>query len=310
MQVSWEKPSDVLADLRSQGYLADTALSTAVYLSAKMNVPLFLEGEPGVGKTALALSVANAVHRPLIRLQCYEGIDRESALYDWNYPRQLMHVRLAESFGRAASADLEDELYSERFLIARPLLQAIMPKGPAPVLLIDEIDRSDDEFEAFLLEVLSEFQVTIPEIGSIRAKESPLVFLTSNRTREVHEALKRRCLYQWLGYPSFERELAIVSQVSQTLSGTLAQSLVRLVQRLRQEPLHKAPGVAETLNWARAVEILSTTRLSIDSVEETLGCVLKYHEDIERLLASGTGSATKLQRILTEIGIVDESHPV
>ncbi len=308
MQVDWNGPGDVVTDLERSGYLADSSLATAVFLSAKMNLPLYLEGEPGVGKTALAIAVANAVQRPLIRLQCYEGIDRESALYDWNYPRQLMHVRLAESSGRMVDSAIEDELYSERYLIARPLLQAISPKGPAPVLLIDEIDRSDDEFEAFLLEVLSEFQVTIPEIGTIRAAEYPLVFLTSNRSREVHEALKRRCLYQWLPYPSFERELAIVTRIYQNLPQDLAAMLVNMVQRLRQERLHKAPGIAETLDWAKAVGILSETRLSPGVVEDTLGCLIKYREDLERLTTPETPLGSKLERILKDVGLLDETR--
>ncbi len=284
----------VQAALAQQHYLAGDALATAVFLSVKLSRPLFVEGEPGVGKTALAQAVAGMLQVPLIRLQCYEGIDRESALYEWNYPRQLMHIRLHENRGEDPEV-LERTLYQEEFLLKRPLYSAIRPQGVPPVLLIDEIDRSDDEFEAFLLEVLSEFQISIPELGTLVADAKPCVVLTSNRTREVHDALKRRCLYQWLDYPDYERELAILQDRVPAVKEHLAAQIVRFIQKLREQPLDKAPGLAETLDWARALEVLGTQSLSEEVIGKTLGCVLKYREDVssvrmpevmERLLAS------------------------
>lgn len=269
----------VIAGLRAQHYLADSALATAVFLSIALERPLFVEGEPGVGKTALAQAVAQMLDVPLIRLQCYEGIDRESALYEWNYPRQLLHIRIRELDGDDRDT-LEQSLYHEDFLLKRPLYAAIRPNGPAPVLLIDEIDRSDDEFEAFLLEILSEFQISIPELGTIQAVERPIVILTSNRTRDVHDALKRRCLYQWLDYPTYEREMAILRERMPQLNPSLSEHIVRYVQCLRTKTLQKPPGLAETLDWASALEVLGVETLSAEAVERTLGCVLKYREDM------------------------------
>jgi MoxR-like ATPase len=247
-----------------------------------MHRPLFVEGDAGVGKTALAQALAGALHAPLIRLQCYEGIDATQALYDWDFPRQLLHLRAAEAAGAGGDADaLEHELYSRRFLIARPLLQAI--ETDPCVLLVDEVDRADDEFEAFLLEVLSEFTVSIPEIGTVRAANPPVVVVTSNRTREVHDALKRRCLYHWVEHPSFDREVAIVRRRFPDATSRLVEQVTTAVQQLRHADLLKAPGVAETLDWTDALLALGATKLDEDIATRTLGAVLKYREDHERV---------------------------
>lgn len=288
--------------LRKEGYVADGALATAVYLTLALERPLFLEGEPGVGKTEVAKVIAAAVGRPLIRLQCYEGIDRQSALYEWNFPRQMLHIRLTEALGRNEEGksggeptgetwrdQLEEELFSPKFLLRRPLLAAVDPQGPAPVLLIDEVDRSDEEFEAFLLELLAEFQVTIPEIGTLRAEEKPVVILTSNRTREVHDALKRRCLYHWIDYPDFAKEFEIICLKVPEIPRRLAARVCQFVQRLRREPLFKKPGIAETIHWAQALVALGTRELDVTRVEETLGCLVKYRDDIEVLRAEREG---------------------
>lgn len=279
-----ESVGAVIAGLQAHHYLAGPALGTAVFLSLKLERPLFLEGEPGVGKTALAQALAQMLHVPLIRLQCYEGIDRESALYEWNYPRQLLHIRLRELSGEDPQFT-EQSLYREEFLLKRPLYEAIRPEGDPPVLLIDEIDRSDDEFEAFLLEVLSEFQISIPEIGTLKATQRPVVILTSNRTRDVHDALKRRCLYQWLDYPSYAREREILRERMPQMDPSLSTQIVHFVQNLRQRPLEKVPGLAETLDWAAALEALGVLALSEQVVEQTLGCVLKYRDDIMSMAA-------------------------
>ena len=274
-------PGDVAQLLDAHGYLADEGLATAAYLALALGRPLFLEGEAGVGKTSLAHALAALLDAPVIRLQCYEGIDAAQALYDWDFPRQLMHLRAAEAAGRTGDPEaLEHELYSRRFLIARPLLQAI--ETTPSVLLVDEVDRADDEFEAFLLEVLSEFTVTIPEIGTVRADVPPAVVITSNRTREVHDALKRRCLYHWLDHPGFEREVAIVRRRVPAASDLLARQVAATVQRLRAEDLLKPPGVAETLDWTEALLALGAERLDPHVATLTLGSVLKYHEDAER----------------------------
>jgi MoxR-like ATPase len=283
--------------LQSAGYLADEGLATAVYLSIALKRPLLLEGEAGVGKTELAKVLAAVRGSELIRLQCYEGIDASQAVYDWDYSRQLLHLRAAEASGESrnkATASLENELYDERFLIRRALLRAIEPRdGVAPVLLIDEIDRADDEFEAYLLEVLSDFQITIPEIGTYRATEIPVVVLTSNRTRDVHDALKRRCLYHWVEHPSFEREVEIVRLRVPQVHERLARQVASAVERLRTMHLYKPPGVAETIDWATALGTLGVTQLDEAVVRSTLGTVLKYREDHERVNESGVADLVK-----------------
>jgi MoxR-like ATPase len=270
--------------LSSAGYVADRALSTVVFLSLKLKRPLFLEGEAGVGKTEIAKVLAKSLGRPLIRLQCYEGLDVAAAVYEWNYAGQMMAIRLAEAGGAVDRERLESELFSERYLIRRPLLQALEPgEGGAPVLLIDELDRTDEAFEAFLLEVLSDFQVTIPELGTIRAPEPPLVILTSNRTREIHDALKRRCLYHWVDYPDAERELQILRTRLPGAPEALSRQVVAFVQAIRKEDLFKAPGVAETLDWATALVELDAVALDPTLVIDTLGVLLKYQDDIQAM---------------------------
>jgi MoxR-like ATPase len=278
-------PADVAAALERTGYLADAGLASAAFLALRMGRPLFCEGEPGTGKTALAHALAEVLGAPLVRLQCHEGIDASQALYDWDFPRQLLHLRTVEATaaasGNALDADaVEASLYDRRFLLARPVLQALQT-SPC-VLLVDEVDRADDEFEAFLLEVLAENSVTIPEIGVIRAETPPLVVLTSNRTREVHDALKRRCLYLWLEHPDLAREIAILKARMPHLSSELAEQVAQAVQRLRRLDLLKPPGVAETLDWAAALELIGARRLDLESATATLGAVLKYREDADR----------------------------
>jgi MoxR-like ATPase len=266
-----------------------------VFLAMRLKRPLFLEGESGVGKTALASAVAGALGRDLIRLQCYEGLDIGHAIYEWDYARQLLELRILEATRTLDRASARRDLYSEEFLIKRPLLQAIDPRRARPaVLLIDEIDRADEEFEGFLLEVLSEFQVTIPELGTVRAIEPPLVILTSNRTREVHDALKRRCLYQWIEYPSYEKELAIVRARAPEASSALTEQVTSLVQELRGEDLYKVPGVSETIDWVAALVALDKDVLDADAVEATLGVVLKAQEDLQAL--RGPRAAVLLDR--------------
>ncbi len=274
---------DATLEMLSGGdYIADRALATALFVSFKLKRPLFLEGEAGVGKTELAKVVAARLGRPLIRLQCYEGLDVASAVYEWNYARQMMEIRLAEALGDRDRGALAEDIFSERFLIARPLLQALKPTPEgAPVLLIDELDRADEPFEAYLLEILSDFQVTIPEIGTIKVTEPPIVFITSNRTREVHDALKRRCLYHWLDYPAAERELAILKARVPDVPTLLSRQVVGAVQALRHLELFKPPGVAETIDWASALLALGRERIDQAVMAETLGVVLKYHDDIE-----------------------------
>jgi MoxR-like ATPase len=276
-------PDDVRERLERTGYLLDDGLAIACFLAVRLHRPVFCEGDAGTGKTALAAALAEAFGAPLIRLQCHEGIDASQALYDWDFPRQLLHLRAAEAAGVRDAGRLEGELYDRRFLLARPLLRALQTR-PC-VLLVDEIDRADDEFEAFLLELLSEFSVTIPELGTIRAEEPPLVVLTSNRTREVHDALKRRCLYHWFEHPGFARELAIVRRRLPEVSERLAEQVTALVQALRAEDLMKPPGVAETIDWARALDALGATEVDAELAVATLGSVLKYREDAERARA-------------------------
>ncbi|MFF7275374.1 MoxR family ATPase [Streptomyces griseorubiginosus] len=273
-------PEEVRARLAETGYLVDDGLATACFLALRLHRPLFCEGDAGVGKTALAAALAEALGAPLIRLQCHEGIDASQALYDWDFPRQLLHLRAAEAAGAVDAERVESELYDRRFLVVRPLLRAL-ETWPS-VLLIDEIDRADDEFEAFLLELLSEFSVTIPELGTLRAEVPPVVVLTSNRTREVHDALKRRCLYHWFEHPGFDRELAIVRRRLPGVSARLAEQVTGLVQTLRAEDLLKPPGVAETIDWAEALDALGASEVDAELALATLGSVLKYREDAER----------------------------
>lgn len=275
---------ETLAELATHRYFASRELATALFLALRMDRPLFLEGEPGVGKTELAKAASEILGTTLLRLQCYEGLDTASALYEWDYPRQIMALRLAEAAGERPG---NDTLYRSEFLLKRPLLQALMPDEQHPgaqrVLLIDEIDRADEPFEAFLLELLSDFQVSIPEYGTVRAERAPLVIVTSNRTREVHDALKRRCLYQWIGYPEQERELAIVAARAPEAAAQLQQRAVAFVHRLRSMELFKAPGIAETIDWCRALAALSISELDPQSVHDTLGVLLKYQDDLARL---------------------------
>jgi len=268
--------------LQDTGYLCDDALATVTYLALTMERPLLVEGEPGTGKTALAEGMAQALDVPLIRLQCYEGIDASQALYDWDFPRQILHLRALEAAGGADVEEAEKSLYDARFLLARPVLAALQ-QSPA-VLLVDEVDRADDEFEAFLLEVLSTFQVTIPELGTVKAATPPFVVLTSNRTRELHDALKRRCLYHWIDHPGLEREVQIVRSRAPEVSATLARQVVTVVQQLRaRDDLLKPPGVAETLDWARALHHLGTAELDLATASMTLGALVKYREDSDRV---------------------------
>jgi len=282
----------VRAALEAHDYFADEGLATAVFLALRLRRPLFLEGEAGVGKTEVAKVLARWTGGELLRLQCYEGIDVAQAVYEWDYSRQLLHLRAAELTGRGAdvAARAEDELFSERFLIRRPLLQAIadaVDDRPPPVLLIDEVDRADDEFEAFLLEILSDYAVTVPELGTFSAAVPPVVVLTSNRTRDVHDALKRRCLYHWVEHPDFEREVRIVLRRVPEVEEGLARQVAGAVRKMRGLGLYKPPGVAETIDWAHALAILGRTRLDESVVDRTLGTVLKYREDAERLRAGG-----------------------
>jgi MoxR-like ATPase len=274
--------------LREHDYLADEGLSTAIFLSLKLGRPLFLEGEAGVGKTEVAKVLSRILETPLIRLQCYEGIDVYQAVYEWDYARQLLHIRAAEAFGGEDRERVERDLYDREFLVSRPLLQALEHRGPMPpVLLIDEVDRSDDEFEAFLLEILSDFAVTIPELGTVTAERPPVAILTSNRTREVHDALKRRCLYHYIEHPSFEREVEIVRLRVPDAEERLARQVAAATEKMRTMDLYKPPGVAETLDWTEALVALGAKDLDEQLVEATLGSVLKYREDQQRAANSG-----------------------
>jgi MoxR-like ATPase len=280
-----------LSLLQAQGYVADRALATVLFLALRMKRPLLLEGEAGTGKTEIAKVLSAALGRRLIRLQCYEGLDLASAVYEWNYAGQMMAIRLAEAGGVAGDRErLESDLFSERYLVKRPLLQALEPQeGGAPILLIDELDRTDEAFEAFLLEVLADAQVTIPELGTVKAAEPPIVILTSNRTREIHDALKRRCLYHWVGYPDAARELAILKAKAPAAPAKLAKQVVSFVQAIRKEELFKAPGVAETLDWASALVELDAVALDPAIVSDTLGALLKYQDDIQAMQGSKVG---------------------
>jgi MoxR-like ATPase len=291
---------DTLTVLSGADYLADRSLATVLFLALRMGRPLFLEGEAGVGKTEIAKVLAATLGRRLIRLQCYEGLDVSSAVYEWNYAAQMIAIRMAEAEGSGDRERLSEDVFSERFLIKRPLLQALEPDtAGAPVLLIDEIDRADEAFEAFLLEVLADFQVTVPELGTVKAAHPPIVVITSNRTREVHDALKRRCLYHWVGYPSAERELAIVHAKVPGIADRLSREVVHFVQALRKEDLFKAPGVAETLDWASALSELDVVALDPATVSDTLGVLLKYQDDIARL--EGTKAKEMLDQVRAEL---------
>ncbi|MGR3573147.1 MAG: AAA family ATPase [Sagittula sp.] len=275
---------EVQTTLASTGYVCGRALATVVFLSLKLGRPLFLEGEAGVGKTEIAKALAKCLNRRLIRLQCYEGLDASSAVYEWNFPAQMIAIRTAEAAGGSDRNALQTELFGPEYLIERPLLQAMRPdENGAPVLLIDELDRTDEPFEAFLLEALSDFQVTIPEIGTIKAPEPPIVILTSNRTREVHDALKRRCLYHWVDYPKFDREVEILNARAPEVSETLSREIVAFVQSLRTEDIFKKPGVAETIDWAKCLLALDVVDLSPEVISDTLGAILKYQDDIQKI---------------------------
>src|SRR5579872_3387843 len=290
---------DVEARLRERSYIGDRALATSIFLALQLQKPLFIEGEAGVGKTEAAKVMADVLGARLIRLQCYEGIDLAHAVYEWNYPRQLLHIRLMGE-GPNSQTDrrvAEREIFSSEFLLRRPLLDAIDNEDPTPpVLLIDEIDRSDEEFEAFLLELLSDFQVSIPEIGTIKAKHAPFVVITSNRTREVHDALKRRCLYHWIDYPDLEKEVEIVRARAPEAADGLAREVASLVQGLRGMDLYKVPGVAETLDWARSLAALGATRIDANLVSATMGAALKYQEDLERVRVQVPALVERAQR--------------
>ena len=295
-----ERPTSVAATrewLLAHDYIADVQLATAVFLSLRLGRPLFLEGEPGTGKTELARVLAVALGAELIRLQCYEGLDSAAAAYEWNYAQQILAIRLSEAAGVQPAA-IGSDLYSARYLIARPLLRALQPHAVPPVLLIDELDRSDEPFEAYLLEILSDYQISIPELGTIRATQPPVVIITSNRTREIHDAVKRRCLYQWIGYPDAIRELQIVRCRAPEAHASLAQQIVAFVQLLRGLELYKLPGVAETIEWTRALLALDAVALDAQTIDATLGLLLKYQDDILRV--QGSEAARLLERVRAE----------
>ena len=279
-----ETIDDVKSSLDDHHYIANRALATSIYLSLKMDKPIFLEGEPGVGKTEVGKVLAQMLSTDLIRLQCYEGLDVHNAIYEWNYSRQILQIRMMEAEGQKDKDKISKEIFGPEFLIKRPLYQAIDHDGDnPPVLLIDELDRADEEFEAFLLEILSDFQITIPEIGTIKAKEPPVVVITSNRTREIHDALKRRCLYHWIEYPSAEQELEIIKRKVPDINEALGKQVVAFVQTIRQKDFFKLPGIAETLDWANALITLGTTELSTEITSDTLGTLLKYQDDIQKM---------------------------
>ena len=291
---------DTMALLAHGDYVAERSLATAVFLTLRMGRPLFLEGEAGVGKTEIAKVLAQTLGRRLVRLQCYEGLDIASAVYEWNYARQMIEIRLAEAEGVKSREGLAQDIFSERFLIRRPLLQALdADLGAAPVLLIDELDRADEPFEAYLLEVLSDFQITIPEIGTIKAKEPPIVVLTSNRTREIHDAVKRRCLYHWVDYPTAVRELEILARKVPDAPEQLSQEVVAFVQKLRSMDLFKLPGVAETIDWSKALVELDRLSLDPDTINDTLGALLKYQDDIARV--RGSEAARLLDEVRSDL---------
>lgn len=297
---------DTLALLNQGDYVADRSLATTLFLALKMGRPLFLEGEAGVGKTEIAKVLSQSLDRRLVRLQCYEGLDISSAVYEWNYSRQMIEIRLAEAAGNIDRESLSTDVFSKEFLIERPLLQALRSdeRGP-PVLLIDELDRTDEPFEAYLLEILSDFQISIPEIGTIKADKPPIVIITSNRTREIHDALKRRCLYHWVDYPTAERELEIINTKLPDIGKQLSAELVAFVQSLRKQDLFKLPGVAETLDWADALTQLDKIALDSDAIDNTLGVLLKYQDDIAKI--RGSEAAKLLQQLKSELTLLEAS---
>jgi MoxR-like ATPase len=301
--MSSAKPASIDAThalLKGGNYIADRSLATVLFLALKLGRPLFCEGEAGVGKTEIAKVVAETLGRPLIRLQCYEGLDASSAVYEWDYARQMIEIRLAEAQGVHDRGQIASDIFNERFLIRRPLLEALTPRvGGAPVLLIDELDRTDEPFEAYLLEILSDFQVTIPELGTIKATEPPIVIITSNRTREIHDALKRRCFYHWVDYPDLKRELEILAVKAPGVKESLSRQVVGFVQELRKLDLFKAPGVAESIDWATALSELDMLDLDPKTINDTLGVLLKYQDDIARL--QGSEAAEILRRVKSDI---------
>jgi MoxR-like ATPase len=301
--MSSAKPASIDATLellKGGNYVADRSLATVLFLALKLGRPLFCEGEAGVGKTEIAKVVAETLGRPLIRLQCYEGLDASSAVYEWDYARQMIEIRLAEAQGVHDRGQIASDIFNERFLIRRPLLEALSPRaGGAPVLLIDELDRTDEPFEAYLLEILSDFQVTIPELGTIKAVEPPIVIITSNRTREIHDALKRRCFYHWVDYPDLKRELEILAVKAPNVKQSLSRQVVGFVQELRKLDLFKAPGVAESIDWASALSELDMLDLDPKTINDTLGVLLKYQDDIARL--QGSEAAEILRKVKSDI---------
>ena len=294
---------DIRSSLDDHHYIANRSLATSIYLSLKMDKPIFLEGEPGVGKTEIGKVLAQVLDTNLIRLQCYEGLDVHNAIYEWNYSRQILEIRMMEAEGQKDKEKISKEIFGPEFLIKRPLYQAIDHDGDnPPVLLIDELDRADEEFEAFLLEILSDFQISIPEIGTIKTEKPPVVVITSNRTREIHDALKRRCLYHWIEYPSAEQELEIVRRKIPEVNDTLGKQVVAFVQAVRQKDFYKLPGIAETLDWANALMKLGTTELSTEITSDTLGTLLKYQDDIEKMDRDTTHGL--VQRAFTEADLI------
>lgn len=290
---------DIRQQLSNHRYITDQSLATVIYLSYHLHKPIFLEGEPGVGKTEVALVLADILATKLIRMQCYEGLDANSTLYEWNYPKQLLRIKMDEQCNLSPE-EMGQVIYSEPYLVKRPLLEAILSsQGNAPVLLIDELDRADEEFEAFLLEILSDFQVSIPEIGTLKATHKPVVVITSNRTRDIHDALKRRCLYHWIDYPDLEKEIKIIRARVPTLEDSLAHQVSIFMQNIRREDLIKKPGISETLDWAEALIKLHRNVLDEETIEQTLGCILKYREDIQKFQASIWGDPVKRSRLLT-----------
>ncbi|MCS5641197.1 MAG: MoxR family ATPase [Candidatus Marinimicrobia bacterium] len=294
---------DIRSSLDDHHYIANHGLATSIYLSLKMEKPIFLEGEPGVGKTEVGKVLSQILHTDLIRLQCYEGLDVHNAIYEWNYSRQILQIRMMEAEGQKDKEKISNEIFGPEFLIKRPLYQAIDHDGDnPPVLLIDELDRADEEFEAFLLEILSDFQISIPEIGTIKSEKPPVVVITSNRTREIHDALKRRCLYHWIEYPSAEQEFEIVKRKIPEANNVLGKQVVAFVQAVRQKDFYKLPGIAETLDWANALIKLGTTELSTEITSDTLGALLKYQDDIEKM--DGEATQGLVQRAFTEADLI------